>query len=74
MNLIVYVNDIFIIGSNKESIVQLKLYLGQKFQTKGLGHFRNFLWNRNCPFQGWFDHILEKRGFGYSRRNMDVKF
>jgi len=43
INLIVYVNDIFIFDNNKESIVELKLYLAQKFQTNDLGHLGIFL-------------------------------
>ena len=41
--LIVYVDDIIIIGDDKQSIDDLKRYLQNSFQTKDLGKLRYFL-------------------------------
>ncbi|XP_073220698.1 uncharacterized protein [Cicer arietinum] len=41
--LIVYVDDIVIIGSDQQGILQLKQHLSNKFQTKDLGKLRYFL-------------------------------
>lgn len=38
-----YVDDIIVTGSENEGIVELKAHLNKDFQTKDLGHLRDFL-------------------------------
>ena len=41
--LVFYVDDIIVTGSDNEGIVELKAHLNKDFQTKDLGHLRDFL-------------------------------
>lgn len=65
MYLIIYVDDIVIIASDKEGIIHLKQYLAQQLQTKNLGHLRYFI-GIEVAHSSFFGH----RHF---RRNRDFK-
>ena len=42
-NLILYVDDLFIFGSSKERVVEIKKQLGQKYKMKDLGLVNRYL-------------------------------
>ena len=65
--LVVYVDDIVIMGNDQEGIQKLKHHLFHHFQTKDLGKLKYF--NRSCSISSGYHHLPAEVCLRYLRRN-----